>query len=77
MGREKRAHDRSDLTARRPSTNSSDTAAITTIATMAREVIAPSPGALPHTASRPAATGIKTSVDTTPMVSLAGRRPVS
>ena len=52
--------------------NSIDTAAITTIATMAREVIVPSPGRLPHTASRPAATGIMASVDTTPTVSLAG-----
>jgi hypothetical protein len=56
----------------RPSTNSTATAAITTIATMAREVIIPSPGRLPHTVSRPAATGIMASVDTTPTTSLAG-----
>jgi hypothetical protein len=55
----------------RPSTNSIDTAAITTIATMAREVIIPSPGRLPHTVSRPA-TGIMASADTTPAMSLAG-----
>jgi hypothetical protein len=55
----------------RPRTNSSDTAAIITIATIAREVIAPSPGRLPHTASRPAATGIMASVDTMPTTSLA------
>ena len=53
--------------------NSIETAAIITIATMAREVIAPSPGPLSsHTVSRPAATGIIASVDKTPMVSLAG-----